>query len=167
MLDSIMDGLKGQVASTLAEKTGLDMGQAEQTVPLAKDSITEGLTSAISGGNVGGIMSMFSSMSGGGNGGGGLVQNMLFKGIAGNFIGKLTSKLGIGEGMAQTVSGLALPMILSKIKGAASDDSGEVSQSGLMSTLGLDAGALTDGLKDQAADALKGKLPGGIGGMFG
>ena len=161
-----MDGLKGQVAGAIAEKTGLDMGQAEQAVPLAKDSITEGLTSAMTGGNVRGIMGMFSSMTGGG-GGGGLVQNMVFKGIAGNFIGKLTSKLGIGEGMAGTISSMALPMILSKIKGAASDDSGEVSQSGLMSMMGLDAGGLTDGLKDKAADALKGKLPGGIGGMFG
>ena len=166
MLDSIMDGLKGQVASTIAEKTGLDMGQAEQAMPLAKDSITEGITSAMSGGNVSGIMGMFNSLSGDG-GGGGLVQNMVFKGIAGNFIGKLTSQLGIGEGLAQTVSGMALPMILNKIKGQASDDSGEVSQSGLMQTFGLDASSLTDGLKDKAADALKGKLPGGIGGMFG
>ena len=166
MLDSIMDGLKGQAVDMLKEKTGLDAGQAEQAVPLAKESITEGLTSAISGGNVGGIVDMFKSATGGG-GEGGLVQNMVYKGIAGSFISKLTSSLGIGEGMAGTVSSMALPFIMSKLGGKAADDSGEVSQSGIMSMVGLDAGSLTDGLKDKAADALKGKLPGGIGGMFG
>lgn len=166
MLDSLMDGLKGQVIDTLKEKTGLDAGQAEQAVPLAKDSITEGLTSALSGGNISGILGMFS----GGDAGGGLMENMVYKGIAGNFINKITSALGIPESTAQTVSSFALPMIINKIKGQASDDSGEVSQSGLMDTLGLDSGSLMDGLKGQAGDMLKDKLGGlggGLGKMFG
>ncbi len=167
MLDSLLDGIKGQVVDTLKEKTGLDGGQAEQAVPLAKDSITEGLTSAMAGGNISGIMGMF---GGGDGGGGGLMENMVYKGIAGNFINKLTSKLGIPESMASTVSGFALPMIMDKIKGKASDADGNVSQSGLMDTLGLDAGSLTDGLKDKAGDMLKDKLGGlggGLGKMFG
>ena len=166
MLDSLMDGIKGQVVSTLKEKTGLDGGQAEQAVPMAKDSITEGITSAMAGGNMSGILSMFSG-GGSNGGGGGLMENMVYKSIAGNFINKLTSKLGIPESMASTVSSFALPMIMDKIKGKASDGDGKVSQSGLMSTLGLDAGSLTDGLKDKAGDMLKGKLGGGLGKMFG
>lgn len=168
MLDSIMDGIKGQVVSTLKEKTGLDAGQAEQAVPLAKDSITEGITSAMTGGNMSGILGMF---SGSGSGGGNLMQNMVYKGIAGNFINKLTSKLGIPESLASTVSGFALPMIMDKIKGKASDSDGNVDQGGLLKTLGLDAGSLTDGLKGKAGDMLKDKLGGlgggGLGKMFG
>jgi len=41
MLDSLLDGMKGQVASAIAEKAGIDMGQAEQAVPLAGESIKE------------------------------------------------------------------------------------------------------------------------------
>ncbi len=162
MLDSLLDGIKGQVVDTLKEKTGLDAGQAEQAVPLAKDSIMEGLTGAVSGGDLSGVMSMF---SGGGSGGGGMMENMVYQGIATNFIGKLTSKLGIPASMASTVSGFALPMIMDKIKGGASNESGEVDQAGLMSMLG-GGGGLADGLKGQAANMLKDKL-GGLGGLAG
>ena len=170
MLDSLLDGIKGQVMSTLAEKTGLDAGQAEQALPLAKDSITDGLTSAISGGNVGGILDMLKGATGGGGGGGaaGLMQNMVYKGIAGNFISKLTSKLGVPESMASTVSSLALPMILSKIGGAAQaeGDTDEIDQSSVMSALGLDAGGLLGKAGDLLGGGKKGGLGGALGGMF-
>ncbi len=166
MLDSIMDGLKGQVIDTLKEKTGLDAGQAEQTLPIAKDSITSGLMGAVSGGNISDVLGMF---GGGGSGGGNMMENMVYKGIASNFIGQLTSKLGIPESMAGTVSSFALPMIMDKIKGAASDDDGNVSEGGLMGMISGGDG-LVDGLKDQAMDTLQDKakdLLGGLGGMFG
>lgn len=144
MLDSLLDGIKGQVASTLAEKAGLDMGQAEQAVPVAGESIKEGLMGAVSEGNVSDIMGMFS--------GGDMQQSSIFQKIAGIFTGKLGA-LGIGGGAA--VSALALPMILNKIKGAASNDAGEMDASGLMGVLGGNAGGLLGG------------LTGGAGGMLG
>ncbi len=162
MLDNILDGLKGQVVDTLKEKTGLDASQAEQAMPLAKDSITSGLMGAVSGGNISGVLGMFS-------GGGDMMQNAVYSGIATNFISQLTAKLGIPDSMASTVSSVALPMILNKIKGSAADGDGQVSESGLMSMLGGSDG-LADGLKDQAGDMLQDKakdLLGGIGGMFG
>ena len=57
MLESIIDAVKGQVVSSLTEQTGVGPKEAEQAVPLAKESITEGITSAISAGNIGGILS--------------------------------------------------------------------------------------------------------------
>ena len=166
MLDSLIDGIKGQVVSTIAEKTGLGANQAEQAIPLAKESVTDGITSALSGGNVGGILDMIKGATGGGDAGG-LMQNMVYKGIAGNFIGQLTSKLGVPESMASTVSSLALPMIMNKIGGAASadGDTDEIDQGSLMNVLGLDAGSLLG----KAGDLLGGKgggLGGAIGGMF-
>ncbi len=189
MLDNILDGLKGQVVSAISEKTGLDAGQAEQAMPMAKESIMEGVMGAVGGGNLSGIMGMFSG------GGGGMMQNMVYQGIAQNFIGKLTGGLGVNSGIAGTISSTVLPMIMSKISGSAADADGNVSENGIMSALGVDsgglmgkvgdmlggasdaaggaadgAGSLVDGLKDKAADALKdkaGDLLGGIGGMFG
>jgi hypothetical protein len=197
MLDSLLDGIKGQVAGTLAEKVGIDLDQAEKAVPLAGDSIKEGIIGAVTEGNTGDIMSMFSSLTGGGDSGSGglggaasmlsglagggnsgdgggigdMMKNMVFKNIASNYVGKLTSSLGLPAGIANTISTMALPMIMNKIKGSASNDAGEVNASGLMDTLGLDAGSLlsggTDAIKDQAMDAIKDKLGGGLGKLFG
>ncbi len=149
MLDSLLDGIKGQVASAISEKAGIDLGQAEQTVPLAGESIKEGLMGAVSGGDLSGIMGMFS--------GGDMAQSSIFQTIAGTFMGKLGG-LGIGGGSASMISSLALPMIMNKIKGAASNDAGEVSQDGLMSVLGGGGGAL---------GAITGALSGGAGGAGG
>jgi len=181
MLDSILDAVKGQVTSTIAEKTGLDIGQAEQTIPLAGESITEGITGAISGGNVDGILGMLKSATGGGDGGGGLMQNMLYKGIAGSFVSKITSSLGLSEGVAGSISSLALPMIMNKISGAtqAAGDTDDIDAGSMMSALGLDAGGLLGSLGGGDIAGVAGKLLGGgdkedkggglmgkIGGMF-
>lgn len=185
MLDSLLDSVKGQVVSAIAEKTGLNADQATQAIPLAGESITEGITGALAGGNVDGILGMFKSAVGGG-GGGGLVENMVYKGIAGSFINKATSALGLNEGVAGTISGIALPLIMNKIGGAAQaqGDTDDIDQSSLMGALGLDAGSLLSGLAGggaagsvlgKAADLLGGDddkkddgggLLGKIGGMF-
>ncbi|MEL7160014.1 MAG: DUF937 domain-containing protein [Bacteroidota bacterium] len=176
MLDSILDAVKGQVTSAITEKTGLDLGQAEKAIPLAGASVTEGITSAISGGNVDGILGMLKSATGGG--GGGLLENVVYKGIAGNFIGKATSSLGLSEGVAGTISSLALPMIMEKIGGAtkAAGDTDGIDAGSMMSALGLDSGSLLSGLAGGAAanllggddkqDGDGGGLLGKIGGMF-
>lgn len=155
MLDSIMDAVKGQVVSAIAEKTGLPIGQAEQALPIAKESITEGIMGAVSGGNVDGILGMLTSAVGGGDSGGGLVQNMVYKGIAGNLVSNLTSKLGLSEGIAGTLSSVALPMIMSKIGGAtqAAGDTDGIDAGSMMSALGLDAGGLLGGLAGLAGGA--------------
>ena len=180
MLDSLLDGIKGQVAGAIAEKAGIDRRQAEQAVPLAGESIKEGVMGAVTSGKVGDVMNLLSGLSGEGAaaggaasmlsglvGGGGMMKNMVFQGIANNFVGKLTSKLGLPASIASTVSSMALPMIMNKIKGAASNDAGEVNPAGLMKTLGLDPGVLlsdgADALKGQAMDAAEDKL-GGLGG---
>ena len=191
MLDSLLDAVKGQVVSQISEKTGLDLGQAEQAMPLAKESVTEGIMGAVTGGNVDGILGMLKSAVGGTDtsssaGGGGLLQNMVYKGIAGSFVSKLTSKLGLSEGIASTVSSLALPAIMSKIGGAtqAAGDTDDIDAGSMMSALGLDAGSLLGGLAGggaagdllgQAANLMGkgdddkkdgGGLLGAIGGMF-
>lgn len=162
MLDALLDSVKGQVIGAIAEKTGLNVQQAEQAVPVAKDSISEGVTSAIAGGNVSGILDMLKGATGSG-GAGDLMQNMVYKGIAASFINKLTSAIGIPESMAQQVSSIALPMIMSKIGGAAKEagDTDEIDKSSVMSALGLDAGSLID----KATGGL-GKKLGGLGGLF-
>ncbi len=167
MLDSLLDGMKGQVAGAIAEKAGIDMGQAEQAVPLAGESIKEGIMGAVTGGNSDGVMSMLSGLTGGG--GGGMMQNAVFSGIAQNFIGKLTG-IGLPSGIASTISSMALPMIMCKIVGAANEASeGEgINAAGLMKVMGGGGGALgaLGGLMGggNPLDAAKGALGGLMGG---
>ena len=178
MLDQLINSAKGQLVSQLTQQTSLGAEQAEQAVPLAKESINEGLTSAISGGNIGGILDMVRSAAGstGASGGtSGLLQNAVYQGIAGNFINKLTSKLGIPSGMAQTVSSYALPFIMGKLanKTQEAGDTDEIDKGSLMDTLGLDAGGLLGaaggllGGKDKDNDNDGGDGGGGIGGALG
>lgn len=168
MLDSLLDGMKGQVAGAIAEKAGIDMGQAEQAVPLAGESIKEGIMGAVTGGDSAGVMSMLSGLTGGG-GGGGMMQNAIFSGIAQNFIGKLTG-IGLPSGIAGTISSMALPMIMGKIGGAANEASeGEgINAAGLMKVMGGGGGALgaLGGLMGggNPLDAAKGALGGLMGG---
>ncbi|MTB49997.1 hypothetical protein [Lewinella sp. W8] len=180
MLDSIIDLVKDQALSTITEKAGIDLGQAEKTLPLAQESITDGLMGAVSGGNVDGILDMLKSATGS-SAGGGLLNNMVYKGIAGSFVSKATSALGLSEGVASTISSVVLPMIMEKIGGAAqaAGDTNDIDASSVMDALGLDAGSLlgqlggSGDLLGKAAQMLgdsssQGKKGGGLlGGLMG
>ncbi|MBB4079328.1 hypothetical protein GGR28_001948 [Lewinella aquimaris] len=173
MLESIIDSVKGQLVANLTEKTGLGAQQAEASVPLAKESITEGITSALSGGNFSNILNMVERASGQGSTGGNLTNNAVYQTIAGNFVGKLTSRLGIPDNVAQKVSSVALPFIMSHLasKTRQAGDTDEVDQGSLMSVLGLDSGGLLGkvggmfGKKDDDGD--DGNDGGGLGGALG
>ena len=154
-----MAGLKGQATSALTSQTGLDAGQAQAALPLAQDSIKEGLMGAVTSGNFGGITDLLKT-AGGGGGVAGLAQNAVYGSIATKFLGKLTSSLGLGEGVAQKVSAVALPMILGKLGSQATKDGGS----------GLDLGAIASMVGGGAAGGagdLLGKASGMLGGMLG
>jgi len=172
MLDTIMNAVKGQAISMLTEKTGVGAEQAEQAVPMAKDSITDGITNAMGSGNLGGILDMVKQASGSGASAGspgGLLQNTVYQGIATNFIGKLTGKLGLSPAIAQQVSTYVLPMIMSKLAGKTQEagDTNDIDQGSLLSTLGLDAGGLLGKAGDLLGGGNKGQSGGGLGGALG
>lgn len=166
MLESIIDAVRGQVVTALSEKTGLNPGEAEQTVPLARESVSEGVTGALSGGNIGGILDMLRGASGGT--GGGLMENVVFQSIAGKFIDKLTTRLGLPAGVARQISAVALPIILGKLAGStrAAGDTDDIDQGSLMTTLGLDPGSLLSGLGKGLFGKKDGDGGGGLGDLF-
>ena len=161
MLDQLIGGLKTQLLDGIQTKTGLGAEKAEATIPLAKESISEGLMGAVSKGNISEVVGMFS-------GGGNIIENTLYQSIGGNFVSKMVSQLGLPEGIAQKVSSFALPMIMKVIGKKASNDKGEIDQSGLLNVFG---GGGEGGIKGMAGDLLKNKagdmLKGGLGKMFG
>ena len=170
MLESIFDAVKGEIISTVQDKTGLGPQEAEKTVPLARDSVSEGITGALTGGNLGGLLDMVKGAAGKKDNGG-LLQNPVFQGIAAKFIHKLTGQLGLSEGVAQKVAGLVLPIVMSKLAGRtqAAGATEDIDKGSLFDVLGLDTG---DILGNVAGSLLggKGKNPkggGGFGNLFG
>ena len=162
MFDQLLSGVKDQAIGMLTEKTGLNADQAAGAFPLAGDAVKDGIMGAVTGGNVGGITDMLSAAVGGG--GDGLLNNMIFKGIAGDFITKATSSLGIGQGLAQSAAAGLIPMLLSKIGGAAKSagDTDAIDASSIMSVFGAGGG-----LADKAKDMLGGAAGGMLGKLMG
>ena len=143
MLGNIINSVKGQLTGELQDKFKLDPQQANQSVDLAKDHVTEGLRKEASGGDMGGIMNMLKGQQ---SPQGSPVMNSMIQ----NYLGDLTSKVGIPESVAQQVAPFVVSFLINKIGGKVSADG--LGQSDIMGMLG---GGLAD------------KLPKGIGDKLG
>ena len=162
MLDSIIDSVKSQAITAMTGQTPISADQAQQALPLAQESISEGLLGAATSGNIGGISSLL-KLAGGGAGLNSLTANPLFSSILGGFTGKLTAKLGLGSGVANSVAGAALPLIMSKLGGAATKEGGDsLDLASITKLVGGGAAGAAGGALGGIADQAKGLL-GGFG----
>ena len=188
MLDQLMNSIGGDVISSLTEKAGITAEQAEQVMPVAQETLQEGLMKEAASGNVEGILGMFNS-------GDGMESNGLFGSLKGMFVQNIMTKIGLPAPVAAMVAGTGLTGILGGLAGKMGG-AGNITQDGLMSSLGMGgAGGLMDaakvlmgdgadaggGLMDAAkgllgdsadageglADAAKDKLGDIAGGIFG
>lgn len=186
MLDQLMNSIGGDVISSLTEKAGITAEQAEQIMPVAQETLQEGLMKEATSGNLEGILGMFNS-------GSGLEGNGLFGSLKGMFLQNIMTKIGLPEPVAAIVAGTGLSGIIGGMAGKLGG-AGNITQDGLMSGLGMgdaaglmdaakgllggDAGGIVDaakglmgnGGKDAAGgalDAAKGKLGDIAGGLFG
>jgi len=155
MLDQLLAGVKDQALGALTQN-GLSADQAEKAFPIATEGVSSGIMGALTGGGGDGIASMLSGVMGGGSG---MTSNPLFKSILGSVAGNLTSKLGIGSETANMAIGAILPMLLSKIGGAAQAN-GDTDGIGLDDLMAIAGGGSGGG-------GLLGKAAGMLGGMFG
>ncbi len=181
MLDQLMNSIGGDVMSSLTEKAGITSEQAEQVLPIAQDTLQEGLMKEATSGNVEGILGMFNS-------GAELESNGMFGSLKGMFMQNIMTKMGLPASVAGLVAGTGLSGIIGSMAGKFGG-AGNITQDGLMSGLGMgDAGGLMDaakgllggetgGVMDAAkdmlgnggsvADAAKDKLGDIAGGLFG
>lgn len=156
MLDQLLNSVKDQAIGAFTQH-GLSADQATQAFPVAASGLSEGIMGAVTGGNMGGVTDLLTSALGGG--GSSLTSNPLFQSLLGGIAGNLTSKLGLGSGVANTALGAVLPMLLSKIGGAAQAN-GDADGIGLDDIMALAGGGGSTG-------GLLGKAAGMLGGMFG
>ncbi|MFK7932834.1 MAG: hypothetical protein AB8G22_04950 [Saprospiraceae bacterium] len=159
MLDQLFDSIGGEVVGKLTEKTGLNLDQAKAMLPLAQESVSEGVMKQVTDGNIGGLVSMLGAAQGGG--GGGLMDNPIFSSIKGALMGKVMEKMGLPSQLAGMASGVGLESIMGLIGNKVSDDDGNIDEGNIVSQLGLGDSAV-----DMAKNVLKSKL-GGLGGLLG
>ena len=193
MLDKIMEMVGGDALNEITGKAGISMDQAKEMLPLAKDSLQEGLMSEVTSGNTEGLLGMFNSV-----GGGGLASNGIFGTIKGLFMKKIMTGMGLPESVAGLAAGSGLTSIIGSLAGKMKSDGDNdgIDASNIMNVLGGGGAAgmlgslmgkateggsgLVDGLKDaagglldgggaakDAAGGLLGGLKDAAGGIFG
>ena len=90
MFDKIMEAVGGDALSQITSQAGVTPEQAKEMMPLAQESLQEGITSQLTSGNTDGLLGMFNSA-----GGGGLMSNGIFGTIKGLFMQKIMTKMGL------------------------------------------------------------------------
>ena len=166
MLDKIMETLGGDALNEMTSKAGISMDQAKQMLPLAQDSLKEGLMSQVTGGNMDGLLGMFNG------GSSGLMSNGIFGSIKGMFMKKIMTNMGLPESVAGLAAGSGMGSLISGITGMlkADGDNDDVDASNIMnvlggggaagmlgSLLGGSGGGMMDNLKDAAGSILGGE----------
>jgi len=168
MLDKIMEMVGGDALNEITSKAGISMDQAKQMMPLAQESLQEGLMSQVTGGNTEGLLGMFNSATGGG---GGLMSNGIFGSIKGMFMKKIMTNMGIPESVAGLAAGAGMSSMIGNITGMLQQDgdNDDINVSNIMNVLGGggaagmlggllggEAGGALGGLKDAAAGLMGG-----------
>lgn len=141
--------ISNNLAGSVAQETGA--------------SVMEGLQSAISGGNMGDLMSMFS-----GNDTNSLTSNPVVKSIIDSLTSKLGSNVGLDASTSSNFAGSVIPQILSMILGKAKSGDiniGELLGGGAVSALDQNGDGKL-GIDDAISAVSNGKLGDLFGGFF-
>ncbi|MEN8928348.1 MAG: hypothetical protein ABF258_03340 [Flavobacteriales bacterium] len=158
MIDDIINSLKGELGGSLMEKFGLDNSQKDQAMDITKETITEKISGAASGGGISGIMNLFSSNDNDEEG------NSMLEDITSSLSGKFSSQLGVDS----EKSGGITSMIMDKVTSMFGDKlGGNFAIGDLLGMIGGDKlGGITDMLGGGKSGGLGGML-GKLGGLFG
>ena len=173
MFDKIMEAVGGDALSQITSQAGVTPEQAKEMLPLAQESLQEGLTSNM--GNTEGLLGMFNSA-----GGGGLMSNGIFGSIKGLFMQKIMTKMGLPSSVAGLAAGAGMGSMIGGISNMlkADGDNDGIDASNIMNVLGGGgaagmlgglmggAGAL-GGIKDAAAGLMGGATEGAGGALGG
>jgi hypothetical protein len=114
-----MEMVSGDALNAMTEKAGVSMDQAKQMLPLAGDSLQEGLMSQVTGGNVDGVLEMFKSFTRGG-----LESNDIFGSIKNLFMKKVMMSNSFPESVAGLVATSGMKSIIGTLAGKIQADSG-------------------------------------------
>lgn len=149
MITDLISSFKGDIVSNVTSKFGIGSDKADGAVDIAKDNITGTLKSEAAKGN-------FSELKSALSGSDTTQTNGIVKKVMDNYMGDLTSKLGLSPSQSSAIASFVIPFIFNKI-GGSTKSKGQMDESGIMSMLG--GGDAIKNIKDGIA--------GKIGGLFG
>jgi len=178
MFDKIMEAVGGDALSQITSQAGVTPEQAKEMMPLAQESLQEGITSNM--GNTEGLLGMFNSA-----GGSGLMSNGIFGSIKGLFMQKIMTKMGLPSSVAGLAAGAGMGSMIGGISNMLKSDGDNdgIDASNIMNVLGgggaagmlgslmggatEGAGGALGGLKDAAAGLMGGATEGAGGALDG
>lgn len=156
MLDQLIQTAQQQLGPQL-HQIGVKPEQLGDIFNVAKDTVTDGLKSEVTGGGLDSVMSLFNGT------GGNLQSNSIVNSLSTNFVASLASKLGIDQSMATKISAVVIPFIMEKFSGSKTGSAS--SPTDLISKLGF--GDITSSLGNMLGGNNKaGDLLGNLGNLF-
>ncbi|MBS9525610.1 hypothetical protein KI659_16450 [Litoribacter alkaliphilus] len=143
MIYKLIQQVSPELLGKFTSQFGLNADQAGKAVETTKESLQGSVVSEFTKGNVDGLLSVL-------NKGSGAAGNTVFANMANNLTGDYVKKLGLPDGIAEQMTGFALPFILNKFTG---QTGGKVDKADLTKLLG---GAAMGSVKDKVGGFLKG-----------
>lgn len=146
MIDNIMNMVKDQIGGDLMEKFGLDSSQKDEAINITKETITDKISGAATGGGMSGIMNLFSSNDNDEEG------NSMLSDLTSSLSSNFSSKLGVDADKSGGISS----MIMEKVTALFGDKLGGSFDIGDL--MGMIGGGKSGGI---------GGMLGKLGGLFG
>lgn len=146
MIEEFLGKLKSEVGGQISGQTDVSSNNMDGIFSVVGDVVKKEATKEMLGGNISGLMDLFSDKPNGASGD--KIQSNMFSGI----VSDLVSKLGLSKSQSKTVTEIALPALISMISkksSGSSKDTGSV----LTEIFG---GGDKDGIGGMAKDLLGG-----------
>ncbi|WP_027002580.1 DUF937 domain-containing protein [Hugenholtzia roseola] len=160
MIDQIISLAQKELGATLQSQAGLNATQAEKSIEVAQDSLTETVKEEAINGNLGDLLSLF-------NGNAPLnMQNPTIQRLTKNFSHTVAEKVGVEPQTAEKVAHIVVPFLMQKF---ASKETGTAeNEKSLLDMMGMDSGSLLSNVGNILGSFLGGdkKDGGGLSGFF-
>ena len=109
MIENLINNLKSQVGEQILGQTNLGGDKLDGIFSIIGDVAKKEVSQQMLGGGLSSVMNLFSDKPNSES------ANMLQSNITSGVIGKLISKLGLSEGMANTIANIAIPSLIGLI----------------------------------------------------
>jgi len=163
MMDQIQEMVQQLTEKEVNSNGNISANLAGSVAQETGNSLMEGLQNAVSGGNLEGLMNMFS-----GNDANSLTSNPIVKNIVESLTSKLGSNVGLDAGTSSNFASSIIPQLLSMVMGKAKN--GEINLTDLLGKGALSAldqnGDGKIGIDDAISALTSGKLGDVLGGFF-
>ncbi len=109
MLDQIINSLKSEVGGEILSKTNLPSDKLDDVFSIVGKVAGEKVMGEMSGGGLSTVLNLFSNQANSG------AANQLQSSITNSVVSGIVSKLGLSQGVANTIAGIVIPALMNLI----------------------------------------------------